>query len=196
MYIFIFLSVSIYAQFRIVNFNLFQVGTNVLIKFTVTAGSICNGYTVYHCLDSVSFVPVYDYAGVCGTSSSDENFSYTHTGATPDKINYYKVQLSTVETSGIRRIYVPSNSRSGIIAYPNPILNTSDSLKLRLFNTNNLQLVGFIYSPSGKPRQELHLKAKGELTALDVNNFENGVYVVWLTDGYQAYSSKFIINRQ
>lgn len=178
---------------RIVDFNLFQTGSSVLVKFSITPGVSCNGYTIFHSTDSVFFSPVSDEPAICGTSQVKEDKSFTHNSPVRDKINYYKVQLSVVETSPVKRVYVPGANLSGMIAYPNPAYSTTDSLKLRIYNTANLQLVGFLYSPSGKPQRELHLKANGEIAAFELGSLENGFYIVWLTDGYQAYSSKFLI---
>ncbi|MGZ3900969.1 MAG: hypothetical protein ACXVNQ_10990, partial [Bacteroidia bacterium] len=41
---------------RIQNFNAFASGTNVGIRFTITKGPQCSGYTIYHSLDSINFI--------------------------------------------------------------------------------------------------------------------------------------------
>jgi hypothetical protein len=56
-------------------------------------------------------------------------------------------------------------------------------------------MIGFLYNQFGKPIREYDLTTKLDLTSIGVYDLENGLYVLWLTDGFQVYSAKFIINR-
>src|SRR6188768_2748435 len=91
---------------RVVSFELFQVNTTVSTKFTLRAGGTCYGYKILHSLDSINFSEVVDYPGICGSSGSDEYFSDVHQTPAMNQFNFYKVQLSTFETSEIKKIFV------------------------------------------------------------------------------------------
>ena len=194
--ILILLSLKMINAQRIQNFNVFVAGTNVGVKFTIGPGAQCGGYKIYHSLDSVFFNQIYDYPTVCGNSTSSEDVSYTHTYPTIDRTNYYKVELIPVETSPIRRVFVPiSTINVKLFVYPNPVVQISDVLNLKIANIGTTKLVGFIYTQFGKTIRQINLKTEQDLATLNVYDLTSGLYVVWLTDGNQAYSSKFVIIR-
>ncbi|MCE3260149.1 MAG: hypothetical protein K0S12_1790 [Bacteroidetes bacterium] len=192
--IFCVLTASAFSQ-RIQGFNVFTAGTSVGIRFTVTKGSQCSGYTIYHSTDSINFFQIYNYPGVCGDVNTNQDYSYTHTSPALNQVNYYKIDLFPVEMSGVQRIYVSDQPRASMLIYPNPIVNIYDVLNIKIFNVANVRLVGGIYNQFGKPVKTLDLTTKIDLTSAFINDLENGMYVVWLNDGTNVFSSKFIINR-
>jgi hypothetical protein len=193
-FVLFFLSAAGFAQ-RIQNFNVFAVDKAVGIKFTISTGSPCNGYTIWHSLDSMNYSPLYSYGGICGSSSAPQDFSYTHNSPSPNAVNYYKVELTNIETSPVRRVYVGENSVITMLLFPNPIVYYSDVLNVKIFNATNLRLVGFIFNQYGKPMRQVDITTKVDAANLYINDLSNGLYVIWLTDGTMVYSSKFIINR-
>lgn len=185
---------TLYAQ-RIQKFDAILSGTVVGVRFSISAGSSCNGYNVLHSIDSVNYYPIYNYAGICGELSKSQDHAFDHLSPTYDIVNFYKIELIGLETSPPRRVYVPSSAKVNMLLYPNPILTNFDALNIRVFNANNTRLVGFIYNQSGKPMKTLDFTTKGEYASFNVFDMNNGLYVLWLTDGYVIYSAKFIVNR-
>jgi len=193
-FMFIVLSFCGYSQ-RIQNFHVFASGANVGVRFTITQGPQCSGYTIYHSTDSINFIQIYDFPGVCGDQNSNQEYSYTHTAPALNQVNYYKVTIFPTENSNIERIYVSNQPKASMLAYPNPVVLTYDVLNLRIFNLSNTRLAGFLYNQFGKPLRTLDLTTTADLASLPVYDLTNGLYVIWLTDGSQAFSSKFVINR-
>ncbi len=193
-FIFLMFSVCIYSQ-RIQNFTAFAAGASVGIKFTIAPGPECNGYTILHSTDSVSFNIIYNFPGVCGNTNTKQDISYTHSTPAIDQINYYKVELIPVETSNVIRVFVFGPPRAALLAYPDPIVSPYDLLNLRLANTGNTRVVGAIYDIYGKAIKNLDLITQGDLTYIHVDEFINGMYFISLNDGSHLYSTKFIIYR-
>lgn len=183
-----------FAQ-RIAGLNLVASEAFVGVRFTITKGSSCNGYSIYHSLDSVNFKVIYDYAGVCGSSASDDQKSYTHTSPTPNRVNYYKVDLWPVETSRIVGILIPAETESGILLYPNPISGKNDQLTLKLPGASSPNIGGLICDQFGKTLQPLNLQVQNNQTSFETAHLQSGVYTVKLMDGQQTYVSKFVILR-
>ncbi|HRH12335.1 MAG TPA: hypothetical protein PLU73_12510 [Bacteroidia bacterium] len=50
---------TLYAQ-RIQKFDAILSGTVVGVRFSISAGSSCNGYNVLHSIDSVNYYPIYN----------------------------------------------------------------------------------------------------------------------------------------
>jgi hypothetical protein len=182
---------------RIQNFYGFTAGSSVGLRFTITKGPQCSGYTIYHSVDSINFIQIYDYTGICGDVSSNQEISYTHTSPQLNQTNYYKVEIfSPYEVSPIARVYVGNGTvQPRMLLYPNPVTTNYDLLNIQIFNVSNIRMIGFLYNQFGKPIREYDLTTKLDLTSIGVYDLENGLYVLWLTDGFQVYSAKFIINR-
>jgi hypothetical protein len=189
------LSFSLSAQ-RISNLRLFAVSDkSITIKFTITPGPTCYGYNIYHSTDSINFFEIYNYPQQCGGSGAPEDQSFTHANPVPNAANFYKVQLNPYETSPVVRIFLGSNTLSGMIPFPNPVYSYDQKLNLRLFNTNGVKLQGFLLDQFGNEKQYLDLVSESDMVSIGVSGLRNGFYVVWLTDGYNLFRAKFIVNR-
>ena len=180
---------------RIQNLNVFVAGTNVVVKFSIGTGTQCSGYKILHSLDSTYFNVVFDYPGICGTSATPEEISYTHTGPSLNQTNFYKVELVPIETSLTKRVFVPEQKISQLLVYPNPVTQLTDLLNLKIANAGKTRLIGFVYNQAGKPIKQLDVTTINDATNINIFDLNNGLYVVWLTDGFQVFSKKFIINR-
>jgi hypothetical protein len=193
-FIFIFFGFSGLAQ-RIANLNVFLAGSSVGVKFTVSKGTSCNGYIIWHSADSVNFTQVYNYPGICGNTATDENISFLHSNPIINVNNYYKVDLVPIETSTIKRIFVAEILNSSLIIYPNPVITISDMLTARIYSANNTKVTGFIFNQKGNLIKEIDLTTQFDLLTIGVAELNNGLYLLKLNDGQRSYSSKFIINR-
>lgn len=183
-----------YSQ-RIQNFNTFVAGTSVGIRFTIIKGPQCSGYTIYHSIDSINFIQIYNFPGVCGDQNVNQDISYTHSSPALNQVNYYKVELIPVETTPVNRIYVSDQPKVKMLVYPNPVVFNYDVLSMKIFNVSNLRLIGFLYNQYGKPLKQIDVTTTLDTASMYVYDLSNGLYVLWLTDGTQVYSSKFIVNR-
>jgi hypothetical protein len=194
--LFIFITTCCSAQ-RIINFNLVTAGTNVGVRFTIAKGVQCGGYKIYHSTDSLFYNAVYDYPGICGGSGADEPISFTHNNPAINQLNYYKVELVPIETSSAAKIYVAGQVKAGILAFPNPINASGNQLTLQISKAiTSSKLSGFIYDQVGKPMRRIDLNALLDGTlSVDVAELSNGLYLIWLADGNQVYTTKFLVLR-
>lgn len=193
-YIFILFSLTANAQ-RISDYKIFLAGSGVAVKFTITKGTLCNGYIIKHSKDSINFTDVFNYPGICGDTARDESISYLHSDPLFNANNYYKIELVPVENSIIKKIFVPEILNTSISVYPSPVQTVTGHLTVRIYNTNNTKLSGFIYDAYGKPLKALDLITIFDLTTISVTELNNGVYFLRLSDGETSYISKFFILR-
>lgn len=193
-FIFILFSINIIAQ-RISNYKVLLAGSGVLVKFTITKGTSCSGYIIKHSKDSVNFTDVFNYPGVCGDTARDESISYLHSTPQFNTNNYYKIELVPVENSVAKKIFVPELLNTSMSVYPSPVETVTDHLTVRIYNTNNTRLSGFIYDAHGKPLKVLDVTTTFDLTTISVAELNNGVYFLRLKDGQTSYVSKFFILR-
>jgi hypothetical protein len=180
---------------RFINFTLLQVDKTVNTRFTLAPGQISYGYKVLHSTDSVNYLEVITSTLVCGNSGANESFSDIHNTPAIGQLNYYKVQLSNSETSEVRRIFVGNGGKLPVLIIPNPVYNFSAEVRFRIFNIFNTRVQGFIYDQNGISKDFIDLTTTGDTGSLNVSALSDGMYVLWLTDGTQLFTGKFIINR-
>jgi hypothetical protein len=179
---------------RLQNISLSSAGGIVRIDFTVAKGSNCEGYKILHSTDSTFFNVVAEIPGICSSSFEDLSHTYNHTSPQVNAMNYYKIELAFVETSPIQRIYVSSDSRSILTAYPNPVLLSEGSIHFRTSSTENGTLEGFICDENGRKLQSLLLNCYDYKIDLPIFHLKTGIHFIWLSDGVYLYGSKFIIS--
>jgi hypothetical protein len=194
LYFLVFLSLNLSAQ-RIQNFFVFNANNQVGIRFTIGQGPQCSGYTIFHSTDSINFFQIYDYVGVCGDQNAPVEYSYTHSSPAINQVNYYKVTIFPTESSPVARIFVSALPNSRVMPFPNPITNSFDLLGLKFFNITNTRMDGFIFNQFGNPLRVLNFTTLGDLYYIPVNELENGLYILWVSDGLYTYHAKFIIHR-
>ncbi len=178
---------------RISNFNLVTAGSYVGVRFTILAGAQCSGYRVYRSTDAYNYQVIYDYPGICGSYNASEDKSYTDMGPVQNQTNYYKVELVPIEMSQPLQIYVSPQSRGGMFVYPNPV-ERDGQITLVLTNTNkDVYLTGHLFTQTGAPLQAVNLATSANKASFGVNGLRNGLYILWLTDGEQAYAARFVV---
>jgi hypothetical protein len=182
---------------RISDFNVYDGGNgSTIVRFVLTPGPTCSGYEVMHSTDSVFFKSVHFYDQACGGSGAPEPFEWVHSTPTLNQNNFYKVQLlSPYETSPIRRLYIAEPGRSQMIVWPNPALQNTDAITIRASNAGSVKLIGYMYNRFGTPIGEMEIYTTADVATLNIDGLADGMYILWLTDGSNQYSSKFFVER-
>ena len=193
-FLFFLLSTHIFAQ-RILNFKIFQVNQAVFLNFILSKGSSCNGFNVLHSTDSVNFKVIHEDPTICGTSNADEAKNWTHANPIINQLNYYKIQLNPGEMSPVNRIFVNQTNKPNIVLFPNPISTDIDLLTIKILGTESLEFDGFIYNQFGNYVLKIENQSTLSNSTIKIHELSNGLYLIKLTDGYNLYSTKFIIQK-
>ena len=193
-FLFFLLSTHIFAQ-RILNFKIFQVNQAVFLNFILSKGSSCNGFNVLHSTDSVNFKVIHEDPTICGTSNADEAKNWTHANPIINQLNYYKIQLNPGEMSPVNRIFVNQTNKPNIVLFPNPISTDIDLLTIKILGTESLEFDGFIYNQFGNYVLKIENQSTISNSTIKIHELSNGLYLIKLTDGYNLYSTKFIIQK-
>jgi hypothetical protein len=166
----------------------------VFIRFSVSPGPPCEGFNVQHSTDSIVFRNVHESFESFGGSGTTEVKEWVHTSPAYNTTNFYRIEIrSPFEQSLIRRIYVSEPGRSRLMPYPNPLFGSMNLLSLRAFDAGSARMTGFLYNRLGYPLRELNVIFTQELGAINVGDLEDGLYVIWLTEGTTVYSCKFVV---
>lgn len=178
---------------RVINFSVNQNNAEVFYSFTFRSGSSCTGYKLTHSTDSLNFVGVDEYTGICGASGADEQFSGSHKTPIMNAWNYYRIQMGNFEMSEIRKVFMSSDGSLKAIVFPNPHVDENSEISFRISGANNLRVQGFIYDSNGINWQFIDTTTNGDSSKFTINGFDNGLYILWLTDGTKLYKGKFLI---
>lgn len=189
-----FLNVFVNAQ-RISNFSVSQNGNLVTYHFLYNAGSTCQGYQLLHSKDSITYLTVKDYVGICGASGAAEPFDGVHEFPALNAWNYYRIQMANFEMSEVRRIFVSSDGKLRATVFPNPSFSDNDQIRFRLSGASNIRIQGFIYDQLGLARDFIDTVTTADSAELNMPNYENGFYLLWLTDGTRIYTGRIVLIR-
>lgn len=194
---------SFFAQFRIQNFQLSVINSttsgqtypNVLVEFTIAKGPTCSGYVIFHSSDSINFYPIYTYANICGDINNDQRISFLHSSPVLNSNNFYRVELTSVELSPVRKIFVgEAKMRGAVFAFPNPC-RENEYITLQFLNIDSdKEFYGKIINLQGNTKNEFFGRSVGGKLQLSLSGIVRGAYAVWLTDGFEPFHVKIIVN--
>ncbi len=185
------------SQDRLRNVQAVSSGTSVTVSFAVSAGFTCNGYRIWHTTDSTNFYNrLYDNGGAeIGNPTYDEYATpYVHTSPVKNMVNYYRVELEIPhELSEIKRVFVSPDGRSELIFFPNPVSSLEGIVNLRMPGLGEAKLQGFLLNRFGTVSRYLNVDVVEGKATLAVNGIEHGVYILWMSDGWNVFAGKFIV---
>jgi hypothetical protein len=176
----------------LLSFELNRFQNELLVTWEIESGNLCTGLKVEHSSDSINFTSIYEYPGICGSSTANERYSFSHTNPIANARNYYRINLNTNGVSDILGITFIKLEESGYALFPMPIESGS---KLYFSNDNNGTADFSIYNSSGA----LVLKTEGLKTneiSLDEINLPVGVYHFKIKVADRKIEGKFIVAKK
>ena len=173
------------SQSRVKNLTLIQFKEFVYIDFTISKGNSCTGYKIQQSSDSTNFNTIYEFIGVCGELTKDQNISYTHNNPSKNIKNYYRIFIPPADYSEIKSIDVTSIPIEGYILYANPFTNL---LKIKTVKNSTI----LIFNSIGEKLIEYSSDNNGLITQ-DISSIQNGLYFFLIKDENNKYLiGKFI----
>lgn len=129
----------------LVSFNAVRAVDEVKIDWTIRIGFSCTSVYVMHSTDSVNFSPIYQYPGICGASTEDLTYTFTHTTPSPGN-NYYKMELGTYGVSGVIPVYMIMYGDNGITV----TTDESGNHEAYYYNPGNVSFTMELFDVTGK----------------------------------------------
>lgn len=178
------------SQSRITYFNAIPMKDSVRLNFTISAGPSCSGWQILKGSDSLNLFPVQIYGGLCGNTTTAENYSYTD--ISPNKLmpNFYRILIPPGDYSALKRVDLAA-SFTNLIIYPQPAENV---IYISINNVKNFYYEIKIYDRFGRKVGDGNGNAAQRIE-LNVSNFPLGVYTFYIVDlNGNAYRGKFLKN--
>jgi len=173
----------------LLSFELNRFQNELLVTWEIESGNLCTGLKVEHSSDSINFTSIYEYPGICGSSTANERYSFSHTNPIANARNYYRINLNTNGVSAILGITFIKLEESGYALFPMPIESGS---KLYFSNDNNETTDFSIYNSSGAVVLSIEGLKTNELS-LDELNLPLGVYHFKIMVADRKIEGKFIV---
>jgi hypothetical protein len=162
---------------QIISFVGFGGKTDVFLQWTLAANSSCSSLQIEWSTDSFFFSPtvIYTYPGICG-GSSQSTYSFTHTTASQNSKNYYRIR-STLGFSDIISVSTQLNVKNYRM-YPVPFNEESN---IFFENPKNVPVRFYLFDRKGVMiyTSELFL---GNYYKMLRNGLTPGLYYFWITD--------------
>ena len=152
-------------------------GKSILLQWVTQKGFTCEDVKVEYSTDTTNWEEIHKIPGICGSEQQRKEYTYIFEGATPDKVNYFRIDLGVFGYSEILKV---PPVISGIAVIPNPITENSTIHFANPFRENvHIELV----QSDGKVLSYTDLGAVTEFRFQRYFNPESGVYFVLLIVG-------------
>lgn len=193
--VFLFLLISLMkntaAQVNVVDFSAIRYSDYVTLTWIIGPGNTCSDLEVQHGTDSSNYTTVYTYPGICGNSSSNEQYSWQHENMVCGLTNYYRLFS---RNAGILATTKIQPSCLGALDYKVWSVQTDASIsfmvELNLLKSQNWTLE--IYDSSG--RLLLNSQLTSSSNRIDLRGNASGVlcYVLRTEEG-TLYRDKILL---
>jgi hypothetical protein len=182
---FICVKYNVKSQSRVKNLKLIQFKESIYIDFTITKGNSCLGFTIQQSNDSINFSTIYEFIGICGELTKEQDISYTYDNPSKNIKNYYRVFIPPADYSEIKSIDVTSISIEGYLLYDNPFANL---LKIKTIKNSTI----LIFNSKGEKLIEYSADIDGMINQ-DISFLDNGLYMFLIKHSNNTYlNGKFI----
>lgn len=138
------------------------------LRWTISQGNTCDGITILRSEDQVSYTPIGEINGVCGSTDSAQTYLFTDETPVLNTTNFYKLQFGLTGITATQSVYV--FSAGGYNLYPNPANQQS-----RLFFPNNGKKVSMLlYNLSGQVVQSI--ETTDNFFTINTSNLAASIY--------------------
>ena len=143
------LPTGVYAQKAnpgIENFKAYKSGSKVFIRFSISAGSTCDGILIRRSVEGGDFLPIREIEGICGTDSA--SISYTEEDELPvfNRNLQYLLQLGRSSYSDTLNSFFTETGAAGYI-----LTRQADGWMILLENASRELISLLVYDAQGKP---------------------------------------------
>lgn len=192
-FIFLFSSIFSFSQAeRIVEFGAVLSGGKTIINWTVGAGLTCQSVVAQRSLDSVNFKDVYVYPSICGSTLTEEKYTWIDANPIKYSLNFYRLKIENVDFTSIEIIDNNSRIEAGKLnIYPNP---TKGITEFWFEKEENVRFRFQLYNSNGRIIYEAD-NLVDNLFTLDASFLDSGIYTVLILDedDEPAYTAKLLV---
>lgn len=191
-FILICLCLTAYAQqsIKLTRFIAVVSDDKVLLNWTLDSGSTCNGTSILKSLDGIDYDEVGKISGVCGSTTSQQSYSFIDDSPFKNQENFYKLRFGEEQFSKPLSIYFKYIEPNKVQVFPLPV---KDKLIVQFnSNVNSSYEIG-IHDASGAVLKRISSIQENEVQGM-VDDLNQGFYILILyEDSKLKARQKFLI---
>ncbi len=102
-------------------FNVQQENNKVVIFITINGGIQCSGLQVQRSTDSINFIQLYEFPGICGSPGADESYVWVDDSPIKNVVNYYRLEVGNLGiVSDHKSVFFQYFEGDKLLITPNP----------------------------------------------------------------------------
>jgi hypothetical protein len=165
--------------------NLFQQEDVVVLRWVMHGGNTCQGMKINRAENEVDFSQIGIISGICGSTDSDEQYTYVDSNATPNIINYYRIGFGTQGLSDSEGIFFEQFGGGDILVLPDPIND-----RTRVLFSNNQHYVAMLRVVNRNGTVFREITSKDEEIIVNMSGWKEGLYYFQLMVNDERKSGK------
>jgi len=160
----------------------------VLLKWAISRGSVCNGITITRSSDSLYFQTIGRIEGVCGSPDFQQPYSFVDETPLKNKKAFYRLELGVTDFSDIISFTLIDKNEKGYQIIPNPIQNQG---RIYFNNPFREEFILSLFSINGSLL--LQGSSREEYFQINSSELKNGIYFFTITYKEEAIRGKFLV---
>ncbi|MBK9637294.1 MAG: hypothetical protein IPO63_05605 [Bacteroidetes bacterium] len=102
-------------------FNVEQEDNKVVVFITINGGIQCSGLQVQRSTDSINFMMIYEFPGICGSPGADESYVYVDDSPVKNAVNYNRLEVGNLGiVSDPKSVFFQYFEGDKLLITPNP----------------------------------------------------------------------------
>ena len=165
--------------------NLFQQEDLVVLRWVIHGGNTCQGMKIHRGENEADFEQIGLISGICGSTDSDELYTYVDSSALANSYNYYRIEFGTKGFSEPEGLFFQQFGDDDILVLPDPI---NDRARVLFENDNHELAVLRVVDRNGAIFGEL--TTMNQEIMVNMNGWKDGLYYFQLIVNDELKSGK------
>ena len=165
--------------------SLFQQEDVVVLRWVIHGGNTCQGMRIFRSENEVDFSQVGIISGICGSTDSDELYTYVDSNAVANANNYYHIEFGSQGLSEAEGIFFEQFGEEGILVLPDPI---NARVRVLFSNVDHAPALLRVVDRNGAIFGEL--SSTGKEMIVNMSGWKDGLYYFQLIVNDELKSGK------
>ena len=151
--------------------SVFQQEDQIVLRWVIFGGNTCQGTKIFRGSSEADLMQIGSISGICGSTDSDETYTYVDSNAIANTLNYYKLELGYQGFSQPVSIFFEQFGPEGVLVISDPLNKQvrilHDNLGKKIAELTIVDQSGLIISRLKDDTQEF---------SVDMRDWDSGIY--------------------
>jgi hypothetical protein len=165
--------------------NLFQQEDIVVLRWVIHGGNTCQGMKIYRGENETEKLKIDQISGICGSTDSDEQYTFVDSNAVVNAFNYYTIEFGTQGISDPESIFFEQFGEDGLLVLTDPF---NDQARVLFTNSDHASAVFRVVDRSGRVMNEM--VSSSQEIIVNMSGWKDGLYYFQLIVNEEQKSGK------